>query len=525
MENNYYELYTFWITNIDKMFIENEEYDKLIKDKYESLLLKELEWYNEKTQKEINDNVIIISKIILCDQISRHVYRHSKKEIKKYDEIALLLFDTNHLLTKIDTFLPIERLLLLMPYRHTFKYHKIQICLTHVKKWLKETENKDEIQLYERFIKASLKTILKKHNDPTLLNIEYFKHSEISIKKDIYDTHSIKYTNKIKEINTEHKYVKQFFDSMNEININNKKLVVSLSAGIDSNVLLFLLYSYIKKYQIPCELRCLIMYYKNRLNQYEEIKIAQNLCSQLKIDLYIRNVEEVQRETLSDRSYYEDYTKEVKYKCYEKLGECIFLGHHKDDLFENIINNIRKKNNYNNLNGMEKLQEYDKIKIIRPMLNLTKDMITELAHEFNIPYVYDSTPRSSERGLVRDRLMPLIKQFDNRLYDGFFDLTQNFYEIYKIYEGIFPKIEIINNKVHIENKNIYFYDYWKKVFIQVTQYYQLECIKNKSIYHFINMMKKIIKEDKNYFKCHLSQYLLIEYKKDYFECSYHHSSK
>lgn len=525
MENNYYELYTFWITNIDKMFIENEEYDKLIKDKYESLLIKELECYKKKIKKEINDKVILVSKIILCDQISRHIYRHSKKEIKKYDEIALSLFENNKILTKIEDYLPIDRLLLLMPYRHTFNYIKINICLKYVKEWLKNTENKEEIQLYERFIKASLKTILKKHNEPILLNIENFRHSEMSINKDIYDTSSIKYTDRIKEINTEHKYVKQFYESMREININNKKLVVSLSAGIDSNVLLFLLHSYLKKYQIPCELRCLIMYYKNRSSQYEEIKIAQNLCSYLNIHLYIRTVDEVQRNTLSDRSYYEEYTKEIKYDCYNKIGEYIFLGHHKDDLFENIINNIRKKNNYNNLNGMEEVQEYDKIKIIRPMLNLTKDMITELAHEFNIPYVYDSTPKTSERGLVRDRLMPLIKEFDNRLYDGFFDLTQNFYEIYKIYEGIFPKVEIINNKVHIENKNIYFYDYWKKVFIRVTQYYELECIKNKSIYHFINMMNKIIKENKKYFKCHLSQYLLIEYKKNYFECSYHHSSK
>ena len=325
MENNYYELYTFWITNIDKMFIENEEYDKLIKDKYESLLIKELECYKKKIKKEINDKVILVSKIILCDQISRHIFRHSKKEIKKYDEIALSLFENNKILTKIEDYLPIDRLLLLMPYRHTFNYQKINICLKYVKEWLKNTENKEEIQLYERFIKASLKTILKKHNEPILLNIENFRHSEMSINKDIYDTSSIKYTDRIKEINTEHKYVKQFYESMREININNKKLVVSLSAGIDSNVLLFLLHSYLKKYQIPCELRCLIMYYKNRSSQYEEIKIAQNLCSHLNIHLYIRTVEEVQRNTLSDRSYYEEYTKEIKYDCYNKIGEYIFL--------------------------------------------------------------------------------------------------------------------------------------------------------------------------------------------------------
>ena len=74
MIKQYYDFYSFWMNHIDKMFIQSDEYDLFIKHQYHDLLLE-----HENPHYFIeNDNVILLSKIILCDQVSRHIYRNIK---------------------------------------------------------------------------------------------------------------------------------------------------------------------------------------------------------------------------------------------------------------------------------------------------------------------------------------------------------------------------------------------------------------------------------------------------------------
>ena len=508
MKQYYYEIYTFWMNNLDKMFIHDEAYDLLLKNKYQEILLKE---YDNHIFIE-KDKVVLISKIILNDQISRNIHRNQKNVIQHYSKKSLYYFEENQILQNIEKFNPIERTLLLMPYSHSHELQKINITLSLVKKWLKNTSIKEEINIYEKFIKARCQKILEFHNQPILLNIEHQQYDIKEIDKKIYDKKSIDSINQIKKIDKNNEIYKNFCENMNKINIKDKKSTLSLSSGVDSNVLLFLLITYIQEYKIECNLTCLIIYYKNRLNQFEEIKIAQNLCSQLKIHLYMRTIDEIQRNTLNDRNFYEDYTKKVKYNCYEQLGEIAFLGHHKDDIFENIMNNIKKQNNYHQLNGMEVLQDYNSIQIARPMLNLTKEDILKFAHQYNIPYVYDSTPKNSERGRIRDTVLPVMKQFDIHLYEGFFKMTENFSEIYKLYERLIPKPKKIDNTYKIEEQNIYVFNYWKKIITQICYHEKINNISNKSIQHFICMIKKYNEEKQNNKQLILSFQLKVHFQ-------------
>ena len=515
MKQYYYELYTFWMNNLDKMFIQDKDYDNFLKTKYEELLKNEYsnDYFIEK------DKVVLISKIILNDQISRNIYRNQKSLVEIYSKKSLYYFERNKILKNIEKFNATERTLLLMPYCHCDEFQKINITINLVKKWLKNTHIKEEINIYQRFIKARSQKILRLYNQPTLINIEHQQYNIKEIDKSIYDKDSINSTYKIKEIYNNDETYKKFCENMNKINIKHKKITLSLSCGVDSNVLLFLLKTYIENNKIKCNLNCLIIYYKNRLNQFEEIKIAQNLCSQLKIHLYIRTIDEIQRNTLSDRNFYEDYTKKVKYNCYEQLGEITFLGHHKDDIFENIMNNIKKQNHYHQLNGMELLQDYNTIQIARPMLNLTKEDILKFAHQYNIPYVYDSTPKNSERGRIRDTVLPIMKQFDVQLYEGFFKMTENFSEIYKLYERLIPKPIKINNTYKIEDQNIYVFDYWKKIITQICYQENINNVSNKSLQHFIYMIKKYNEENQNNKQLILNTKLKVNYKNNnyYFE--------
>ena len=67
---------------------------------------------------------------------------------------------------------------------------------------------------------------------------------------------------------------------------------------------------------------------------------------------------------------------------------------------------------------------------------------------------------------------------------------------------MFPKITFENKKIDInqentqeiiisiENLNIYFFDYWKRIFSYICKKLEIYYIKNKSIHNFIMNIKK-----------------------------------
>ena len=96
-----------------------------------------------------------------------------------------------------------------------------------------------------------------------------------------------------------------------------------------------------------------------------------------------------------------------------------FLGHNQDDTIENIFRNISQGKNYSNLFGMNYLKEERGVLIYRPFLNITKREILAYAKAQGIPYTKDSTPSWSQRGRIRDELVPFLNEFDPYLIPGF----------------------------------------------------------------------------------------------------------
>ena len=175
---------------------------------------------------------------------------------------------------------------------------------------------------------------------------------------------------------------------------------------------------------------------------------------------------------------------------YKRYSGAVILGHNKDDTIENIFSNIIKKNSYHNLLGMSIHSKEQDVNIFRPLLNIPKDRIIKFAKDFNIPYTYDSTPEWSRRGKMRDVLIPKINQFDHLIIDGMLELANNLSEIYSVYNKCLPKIIYYESYCEVEDKDIYFYDYWKNILTQICKYYKMyNLIKNKSIIHFIENIK------------------------------------
>jgi tRNA(Ile)-lysidine synthetase-like protein len=472
------DLIDFWFNNPKVWFNCTKEDDEFIKDIFSYLL-----WNEQFYHHEFCDKYTFLGKIILYDQISRHIYRDHKSELKKYDKIAYRC--SLILLPVIETFKPEERCFILMPFRHSrLDQFNLELCLDYINKWLNEDNT---INIYKRFYQATVTALsnLKNKNNTLYIGDIHF------IPEHIYDADSCKidynYAVNINKI-IDHKLYHEFCKYINKKNGN---IIISLSGGVDSMVCSLLLYIYsIQNKDIKLIAVCIN--YTNRSDQYFEVEMVYKWTKILGIEFHVREISEIKRETCTEinrRDFYEKITKNIRFETYKKFNAPVILGHNKDDCIENIFANIVKKKNYNNLLGMSYRITENSVEILRPLLNISKAEIFDFAKEFSVPYTYDSTPKWADRAKMRDVLIPQIKEFNPLILDGLIELSNNFKEIYSVYNKCIPNIIYEENHCIVENKDIFFLDYWKNIFTKISLHYKLPFIKNKSVEYFIDNIK------------------------------------
>jgi tRNA(Ile)-lysidine synthase TilS/MesJ len=225
---------------------------------------------------------------------------------------------------------------------------------------------------------------------------------------------------------------------------------------------------------------------------------------------FLRNLDEIKRTQDDNREFYESYTRNVRFECYRRVGGAFILGHNRDDSLENVISNIKKGRSYSNLLGMSHIGMEKEITLFRPLLGVWKRDIVAFAQKYKIPFVYDSTPSWSERGQMRDTLFPFLNQFDPRILDGLYHLATNFKEIYKVYEGSLPSITWDEKMCKVEDREIYFEDYMKRILQRIVSHYGLYPIRNKSVRHMIHTLQF----DKSTQKITLSKQLICQKVED-----------
>jgi tRNA(Ile)-lysidine synthase len=72
--------------------------------------------------------------------------------------------------------------------------------------------------------------------------------------------------------------------------------------------------------------------------------------------------------------------------------------------------------------------------VFRPLLNLTKDEISEICNKYNIPYIHDETnddPKTSLRNLIRIKLLPQFYNLSNKKNKTSNSFIQSFQNIYE----------------------------------------------------------------------------------------------
>ena len=281
--------------------------------------------------------------------------------------------------------------------------------------------------------------------------------------------------------------------------LDNKKVLVSLSGGVDSMVLITILH------WLDFEVVAAHINYNNRSETIIEQKFLEQWCEYNNIKLYVKNINEVKRSN-TKRSDYETITKNMRLDFYKEIItneniDYVLLAHHKDDIIENVFANICRGRNYLDLAVIREHTTISDIKIGRPMINYYKTVIYDFAHKYQVPYFLDTTPKWSVRGKYRDVISPAIEDaFTVNVKENLISISNqadqwNSLIEKEIIRPFIEKIQInyIDNKYSIRFNCEKYIDYplafWSVVLMNLFNQFGSRAPSKKSTQTFINTIK------------------------------------
>ena len=194
--------------------------------------------------------------------------------------------------------------------------------------------------------------------------------------------------------------------------LNDESYVVSLSGGVDSMVITTIL-KYLGK-----NVDCIHINYNNRKESIMESDFLHYWCKHNEIKLHFLNIDFARRGEIN-RSLYEDKTKTLRFNYYTEIlssttAKRIILGHHDDDIIENVLSNVCRANELTDLTVMNKESNILGVNISRPLIGCRKYSVYHFAKNHQVPFFKDTTPKWSIRGKFRHILLPqLINTYPN----------------------------------------------------------------------------------------------------------------
>ncbi|OLQ92385.1 tRNA lysidine(34) synthetase TilS [Vibrio ponticus] len=197
-----------------------------------------------------------------------------------------------------------------------------------------------------------------------------------------------------------------FSHSINQL--KPQRLVLALSGGVDSRVLLDLLSHYKQQHAIPC----LAVHVHHGLSSNADnwADLCRDWCQQSGVELA---VERVQLD-LTGRSI-EESAREARYQALAKhlqMGDVMLTGQHSDDQLETFLLALKRGSGPKGLSAMAKQMPFANSTILRPLLTASRQQIEQYATEHQLTWVEDESNQDTrfDRNFIRHQVAPILQQ-------------------------------------------------------------------------------------------------------------------
>ena len=236
----------------------------------------------------------------------------------------------------------------------------------------------------------------------------------------------------------------------------NPYVAVAVSGGPDSMALLFLVNAFIKYKK--GNLIALIVDHRIRKNSTEEAKYISTYLDKNNINFQILTVS---KDNVSKKNM-----NEARNNRYNLLTDfCIknnilhlFIAHHKDDNLETFLNRKIAGSDFYGLKSMSEISFYNKVLLIRPLLNFSKKTLLDYNKKNKIEYIND--PSNFNLNYTRPTIRNFLKKSDQKTIKEIkkdFDniLFYSPYFIQMIHETLLKNIvHVDSNKIVVSLNNI-----------------------------------------------------------------------
>ena len=229
----------------------------------------------------------------------------------------------------------------------------------------------------------------------------------------------------------------------------NDKIIISLSGGIDSTTLLFLLHS-INIFKIIVA----HVDHSIRADSIKDRMFVESLCRDLKIPFFSKTLSLYSK---SKKDSLEQWAREKRYGYLNDLAtetdsDWIMTGHHCNDNAETILMNLSRQAGVSGLSGIPQKNG----KIVRPLLPFTKKVLRAFAGRVGLPFVNDSTnfDISIPRNFIRKKVVKTWESKVPFVITNIYKSTQHFNEWklsldHLIIKFIISKLNISKDKIDI----------------------------------------------------------------------------
>ena len=222
-----------------------------------------------------------------------------------------------------------------------------------------------------------------------------------------------------------------------------KKNLLAFSAGIDSSALFFLLI----QHNIPFDIA--IVDYGMREQSKKEIEHAQMLAKQYNLQCFTATAPKFE-------SHFESNARNFRYDFFETLikkhsYDNLLTAHQLNDQLEWFLMRLTKGAGLSELIGLEPVSQRDGYRLIRPLLEYSKEELLAYLEENNYPYFIDESNKDEkyERNLFRKQFSdPLMRQYKEGIKRSFSYMRQDKEMIESTYEVIFREKKLIIVKLY-----------------------------------------------------------------------------
>ena len=174
----------------------------------------------------------------------------------------------------------------------------------------------------------------------------------------------------------------KFVDFMNKY--QNVPVALGVSGGVDSMCLLYWLH------EIGANVYCLHVNHRLRPEADIETEYVIDVCKKLNIPCHIFYWDEEKPENGLEAAAREARYKMMTDFCHENNIEYLATAHQSDDQIETFLMNLSRGSGLYGLSAMLPESERNGIKIIRPLLEVSRKEIRQYCDDNNIRYFIDS---------------------------------------------------------------------------------------------------------------------------------------